>query len=112
VKRLMFRGFIVWVWVVAKEIRSRSTLPRCLFQLLYHLIDIALISRRRPERRFQDVCDDSLSVDDKPVRMVFHPAAPPQGAAGNAVDRGRAAGRVRQGRREDDAFFLAEGPVA
>src|SRR5262249_17065888 len=101
-----------WGREVAKEIRSGSTLPRRLFQLLYHLIDIVLISRRGRKRRFQNVRDVSFSVDYKPVRIVFHPAAPPQGAARNAVKRGCTTGRVRQGRGENQAFFLAEWPFA
>src|SRR5262245_1946754 len=97
---------------VAREIRSGSTLPRRLFQLLDHLLDIVLIRRRRRKRRFQNVGDVPFSVDDKPVRIILHPAAPPQGAARNAVKRGDTTGRVGQGRGEDQAFFLAEGPFA
>src|SRR5262249_10149421 len=71
-----------------------------------------LISLRSRKRRFQNVREVSFSVDDKPVRIVFHPAAPAQGAARNAVNRGGTTGRGRQGRGEHNAFFLAEWPFA
>src|SRR5262245_19729776 len=90
----------------------RCNLPRRLFQFLYHLIDIVLISRRSRKRRFQNVRDVPFSIDDKPVRIILHPAAPTQGAARNAIKRGCTTGRVRQRRGEDHAFFLAEWPFA
>src|SRR5262245_51972732 len=76
-----------WPWPLpgAKEIRSGSTLLRRLFQLLDHLLDIVLIGRRSRKRRFQHVRDVPFSVDDKPVRIIFHPAAPAQSAARHAV---------------------------
>src|SRR5262249_27841953 len=91
---------------------SRDMLPRRLFELLEYLIDIVLISRRCGERRFQNVRDGSFSVDYEPVRIILHPAAPPQGAARNAINRGSATGRVRQRRGKDQAFFIAERSFA